>query len=342
MTTIEEVIARIASKDARYLPFVKDAPQGGACRFKGAETGGFALCPPCGDGIRKKLFVCSYPEHDGVCTMLDGGVLDNKPVPGCNSCPKRELLQLQPPPPVMKEAVPGAAVVIGTYGQPDLARLQVRLIRDTCGPVPILIADDGSEHDRAFDEIVRANIGVEFWPSDARRGHYAGDLSVFSKGLQWAHNAGHRWLCKLSQRFLWTAEYWLKNAVETLAASTHAIMMQKCMDSNDGRPVNLYIRSECVLFDVPKWVPYYREFDLGEICNPTELYLWHRVHQYFGEKFEPWPGMTEDRYAVTPGSVWHGSHSEQPYRELAARYGIDLGPDFDCGGAQHRADWKRG
>src|SRR4051812_20879972 len=39
---------------------------------------------------------------------------------------------------------PPCGVVVGSYGFPRLIELQVCLIRATCGPVPILVADDCS------------------------------------------------------------------------------------------------------------------------------------------------------------------------------------------------------
>lgn len=221
---------------------------------------------------------------------------------------------------------------------PELARLQVTLIRETCGDVPVLLADDGSDRDAEFEAVAESFKGVEFWPSDQRRGHYAGDLSVFWKALQWASSRGLKWVCKLSQRFVWTQPGWLRMAVEGLAASGEATMMQRCLDSGQ----NLYVRSECMLLEVERWLPLYKEFDMFQIGNPTELYIWHRVHAHFGERFCPWPGMPEDRYRPTPGSLWHGCDSEGSFRELARSRGIELGPEFNTGGWEGQPGWKRG
>jgi hypothetical protein len=221
---------------------------------------------------------------------------------------------------------------------PQLSQLQLTMIWETCGNIPVLIADDGSNQDAEFERVASMFSGAEFWPSDQRRGHYAGDLSVFSKGLQWAKNRNLKWLCKLSQRFIWTKRNWLSEAVRILEASGEATMMQRCLDNG----VNLFVRSECVLFDVAKWIPYYKEFDVGEISNPTELFLWHRVHTYFGERFAPWPEMPENRYQPTPGSLWHGCDTEGAFRDLARSRGIELGAQFNTGGWEAQAGWKRG
>ena len=256
---------------------------------------------------------------------------------------KRMTAILQPPTPHAAPA--GVGIVVGCYGLPGLARLQVRTIRATCGPVPILLADDGSGKDKEFNAIEEEDRDVTFWPSDVRRGHYAGDLSVYWKGLQWAHTRGFRWLVKLSQRFLWTRSSWLADAVETWERSGEATLMQRCLDHGGGKlpsPVDLKVRTECMGFDVPAWIPHFREFDRPQLGNPTELYVWDLIHRHFGERFAEWSGLTVDRYAVTPGTVWHSSHNEQPYRELAARFGVALDAEFSTDGWQNRANWLRG
>ena len=255
----------------------------------------------------------------------------------------RMVAILQPPIPHASPA--GVGIVVGCYGLPGLARLQVRMIRATCGQVPILLADDGSGRDAEFEAIADTEPDVTFWPSDVRRGHYAGDLSVYWKGLQWGHTRGFRWLVKLSQRFLWTQPGWLAEAVEMWERSGTATLMQRCMDSGGGKlpsPVNLFVRTECMAFDVGAWIPHFREFDQQRLGNPTELYVWDLVCRHFGERFAEWPGLTVDRYAETPGTVWHGSHNEQPYRELADRFRVTLDAEFSTDGWQTRKDWLRG
>ena len=181
-----------------------------------------------------------------------------------------------------------AGVVIGCFGLPGLARLQVRTIRATCGDVPILLADDGSGRDAEFNAIEEEEHGVTFWPSDTRRGHYAGDLSVFWKGLQWAHTRGLKSLCKISQRFIWTEPGWLAEAVADLKSSDLSLLAQRCFDNGNDPSrvaVDLKVRTECMLLDVAAWVPYFLEFDRPLLGNPTELYFWDLVHRHFGGRF---------------------------------------------------------
>lgn len=239
----------------------------------------------------------------------------------------------------------GAGVVVGCYGLPGLARLQVETVRATCGPVPVLLADDGSGKDAEFESVREPYAGVEFWPSDHRRGHYAGDLGVFWKGLQWAHVRGLAYLCKLSQRFLWTRPGWLAEAVDLLGRSGDAVLMQRCLDNGNvpGREhTDLFVRTECLVLDVAAWLPHYREFDRPALGNPTELYVWDLVVRHFGGRFAQWPALPADRYKVAPGTLWHGSHAEGPYRELAARFGVGLDPEFTVRGWDHLPNWKPG
>lgn len=240
---------------------------------------------------------------------------------------------------------PGVGIAIGCYGLPQLTRLHVRLIRDTCGGVPILIADDGSGRDAEFERIVAAEEGVEFWPSDQRLGHYAGDLSVVWKGLQWAETRGLKWLCKISMRFLWTEQDWLKKAVALADAGGEATLMQRCTDAgpgNGGKPVDLKIRSECFMVDAAAWSPFRAEMKQPRLNNPTEFFFWHVVHREWGERFTEWAPLTVNRYAPTPGTLWHGSHNRAAYERLADSYGLPLDPEFYTNGHQNMPGWKRG
>ncbi len=299
------------------------------CRFLGNDTGVQVSCGPCseklGTVVKFKVFTCHCPATNGTCTTKYA--VDT--VQSCDQCRHKQS---------------SAGVVIGTYGYPKLAAFQVRVIRDTCGDVPILIADDGSENDKAFEEIASSNLDVEFWPSDHRRGHYSGDLSVFWKGFQWAHNKGLKHLVKLSQRFVITEDRWLAKICKLMDDTGHATVMQDCIDGAGGNVENcrLYVRSECMAFDVAKWVPYYREFDTGDLHNPTELYIWHRVHAYFGEQYAPWPRMPINRYEPMPETLWHGTNGEADYRQVAASKGLTIDDDFTCAGAASLPNWKRG
>lgn len=299
------------------------------CRWLGNDTGAQVSCGPCseqhGKIVKAKVFSCLNPKTQGACTTFHA--VDT--VQSCDVCRYKQS---------------SAGVVIGTYGYPKLAAFHVRMIRDTCGDVPILIADDGSERDAEFESIIDTNLDVEFWPSDYRRGHYSGDLSVFWKGFQWAHSLGLKHLIKLSQRFIITEDRWLAKVCKLLEESGEATIMQDCIDGAGGNipDCRLYVRSECMGFDVEKWIPYYKEFDQPELVNPTELYVWHRVHAYFGERFCPWPRMPKNRYEPMPETLWHGTNGEADYRQVAATKSMIIDDDFTCAGACAIPGWKRG
>lgn len=234
-------------------------------------------------------------------------------------------------------------VVLGCYGLPRLAELQVRLIRDMHGSsIPICIADDGSGMDAEFLRIESNYPNVLFWPNDERLGHYAGDLSVFAKGLQWAKREGLRMLCKLSQRFLWTRKNWLAEIAEEMDARDHETCMQRCLDAADGVPVDLFVRSECMMLKVKDWFPLLHEFNYQELGNPTELRIWHIIHQHFGERFLEWKRMPVNRYLPAEETVWHSTHSPGDYNVVAGKYGITLDSHFTVAGWERVEGWKRG
>lgn len=321
-------------------------PLASGCVYRSLEPCGEIACGTCNPdhNLRLKVYKCGLY---GECTLA-------KPQTGmgcCDGCSSRMVppdLSRIPLNVVFDNAKPPVqetGVVIGTYGFPQLARLQIRSLLETSGPTPVLLSDDGSGQDAEFHRIAAEHPHVTFWPSADRRGHYAGDLSVFWKGLQWAYRHGFKYLAKLSQRFIWTKEDWLKHAVERLDHSRLAVHMQRCIDNggnNGRRKINLYIRSESVVLDVAKWFPHYRMFDQSALNNPTELFLWAVVHKHFAGMFSEWQEMPADRYAVTPNTLWHGSHGREAYVKYAEARGIRLEDNFTVKGWQHVEGWKRG
>lgn len=296
-------------------------------------------------GPARSWYVCEHPGRPNPRAQLRGSVPYVCPCEGCNyTC--RGYAHRTPD----HEPPRGTGIVIGTYGLPQLARLQVKLIRETCGDVPILFADDAAElahpgTDAAFHAITEEFPGVTYWPSAERRGHYAGDLSVFWKGLQWAQGRGLRWLCKLSQRMLWTRVGWLADAVRELEASGLPTMFQGCIDNGK----DLYCRSECVLMDARVWGQHWQLFDRPKLHNATEFYLWDLVYRFHAKRFHVWseiPLVRELR--PRPGAfVWHTCHGDADYAALHARFGV--APDrrggsqsMTASGWQWVPGWKKG
>lgn len=232
-------------------------------------------------------------------------------------------------------------VAVGCYGWPRLAETQVNLIRQHNGPMPILLCDDGSPHTAAFDDLERRYPDVTHWPNPERKGHYAGDLSVFSKAVQWGKTTGLDYVVKVSQRMLVDRPGWIGQAVETLAPTGYATLAAPCVD---GR-VDLHIRSELVMMEVRRWCAGepLRRMSLDRLGHgrPTELAVNHIARVTLGGAY-PWPGLPRNRYQRTDGYVWHCSHKREEYAAVALRFGLTLDDGFHVNGADKSGDWLAG
>ena len=236
---------------------------------------------------------------------------------------------------------PPCGVVLGSYALPRLIELQIRLIRDTCGPVPILVADDcspgfGRPVDPAsaygrLQEVCARSPGVTLWPNVERIGHTGGDVAVFWKGLVWAGATGLRVLAKLSQRFLLDLPRWLQDGAWELLTSRLPLACRRCRG-----PENFPLRTEGCLLDVACWgrpevlhdlTP--RRYGRGTFA---ETVLDAALRRHFGGVFWPWDVYSEDRYQSAPGLIWHCADASARYAAVAARYGLSLDPDFHTGG----------
>ena len=89
-------------------------------------------------------------------------------------------------------------VAIGSFRWPSLVALQIAVIRNTCGPVPILVSnDDPSTHER-LKTICERFEDVELDTNPERIGHTGGDIAVFHKGIKFGARRGLRFVAKLS------------------------------------------------------------------------------------------------------------------------------------------------
>jgi hypothetical protein len=104
--------------------------------------------PPCrhrGGEAAAGVHRCHSPK-------LSGRKLVTAPL--CRECYCRDHGPEDAPPAPAGRDVPGTfhprpgdppcAVVLGSYNWPHLVEMQIYTIRDTCGPVPILVSDDCS------------------------------------------------------------------------------------------------------------------------------------------------------------------------------------------------------
>jgi len=250
--------------------------------------------------------------------------------------------------PSSEEAAPLVGVCLGSYGYPRLIETQIRTLRQTCGAVPILVADDRTADPR-FEEILALEQkypGVEVWYNESRQGHYAGDLSVFWKAAHWGASSGLRVVCKLSQRLLVLEEAWVQAWAAKLLKSRKAACYQWCWDNGgkfDTESVELFMRSECVFLDVTRWSQptILRELEPRTLGSATESHLNAIMDRHFFRHegparkpdYLPFDLLNAHRYKPNPGKViWHCTHVPDHYRRHARSLGITLEGDFGTSG----------
>lgn len=250
-------------------------------------------------------------------------------------------------PPLPKQWKVGVAV--GCYGWPNLAEVQIHLIRQHCGDVPILLCDDASPFAKEFLALEKKYPQVTYWSNVERLGHYAGDMSVFFKAVNWAVVNQFHYVAKISQRMLVDHANWLAKAIDNLYDCGSATLAAGCFDNGH----DLYVRTELMLLDTEKWKTILPELDKTVLNNPTELGINHIAEVLLGGK-QIWPGLTRVRYHAEPGYIWHCTHDRTEYQRIASRFGLTLDDAFHSGGSKTYAPppekakeqewllWKRG
>lgn len=302
-------------------------------------------CHSCG-AANRHVRACEFEggEKHGRCVRDAAEKADPGEVTNCATCPdhtaRARILSAEPPRPTFTPQVtdPAAGVVIGSYGWPALVALQIRVIRETCGPVPICVSSDKPEATAELAAICSAAPDVYLWPNATRIGHCGGDISAYWKGIVWGAARGLKVVAKLSHRFFALRPRWLQDGAGELLASGLPLATRKCA----GRE-NFPLRTEAVLLDVAQWnrpdvlamlAPreYWRDVPGG---NYVEHYFDRLLRTHLGGVYWPWSLLNEDRYAPAPDTLWHCSHTRAEYDALAARYGVTLPPDF------HVEGWMR-
>lgn len=310
------------------------SPPPASCVHLGEPTGERQVCKPCGGNVEIKLLACAVHQSCTLAKKLAG-------VACCVGCPDRQAAPLASAF-VAKPGDPPCGVVIGSYGYPALIELQIKVIRYTCGDVPILISDDLSPGDRPqrIRDIAARFDNVDVQVSAERIGHAGGDMAAFHRGLVWAQDKGLRVLCKFSHRFLVTTPRWLQDGARGMLASGRVFGGQSCTEGQFVFP----LRTEAVLMDVPKWhqpqvLGYLTPRKIHQACEPiihhagTKLVRGGRAGPW------PWPIITRNRFRQTPGVLWHVCTPMKEYQALAARLGVTLDPDFSVGGNHLRPDY---
>lgn len=297
------------------------------CDIEGAVR---EACPTCGGEEGRHVRAC-YHDANPTETCTRGVV--GPAVWACADCPHHTDKRFTPRP-----GDPSVGVSVGCYLWPELVTLQCRLIRSTCGPVPVLISWD---HDPAFPDRTEAarryaaEEGADFQTADTKFGHTAGDAAAYWRGIEWAIARGLAVAAKLSQRMLLVQPRWLQDGAADLLASGLALSTRRCV----GR-WEFPLRTEAVLMDAGRWnqpavlaeLRKWRFHDRGPAGFSFEDRLPELVATHLGGAYWPWALIGERREAQTPGVVWHDAHPRAEYDRLASRFGVTLPTDFRTDG----------
>lgn len=241
-------------------------------------------------------------------------------------------------------------VAIGSYNLPKLIELQVRLVRDRCGPdVPILITDDNSDgygHTPGPDtncgrlrRLAASDPNVTLVINPVRLGQASGDLGKVYWAIQWAAVRKLKVVACLSQRLLIDQPRWLQRCATELVESGLSTMSAACIDEGP-----FPFRSEFVVIDAERWnrpaildhlTPRKMTPIPGEWGIAAEFVYWHDIRDRLDGKLLAWPAMQPYRYRRSEGVLWHCNTPPADYAGVAKRYGLDLDAHFTCDG------WRR-
>jgi len=231
-----------------------------------------------------------------------------------------------------------AGVVVGVYKWPSLIDLQVRSIRRSCGPVPILISSDDPASAARCRTICAAYPDVTFQVSNQRIGHTGGDLAAFRRGLIWAAGRGLAVVAKLSQRMVVTRHRWLQDGAAELLASGLSLASRRC------RGIEVFdLRTEACLLDVARWhtpavlarLAERRYWDDAPRGLSAETVIGRVLRDCVGDHYWPWGLLAADRHERRDGVMWHHTHTAAEYSRRAADLGVTLDSDF------HVEGWQR-
>lgn len=228
-------------------------------------------------------------------------------------------------------------VVIGTYGWPNLIELQIKTIRNNCGDIPILIADDASPgispipvKDSCFEKLLRLGDkykDVTIWPNPETIGHSGGDLSAFWKGLTWAKGLGLEYLVKLSRRLVVDIPNWIEYECQMLHKDRGAIAIQKQL--NKTWP----FRCEGVVLRVEAWYPLVNNLlPIKQHSNKTGMFVEKIFKNIIDTKFTgihtPLHVLRKDPRLKNPGVLWHLCNTMEDYKQIFKKYGLLPDADF--------------
>lgn len=261
----------------------------------------------------------------------------------CEGCPDYWANPSFIPPP--SRFVPQAddfpvGVVIGSFRWPSLVALQIAVIRNTCGPVPILVSNDDPPTHKRLKTICERFEDVELDTNPERIGHTGGDVAAFHKGIKFGARRNLRYVAKLSQRFIVNRPRWLQDSANELYASGLGMSCRRC------RGIETFdLRTEAVLMDIEKWntphilqrtIP--REYWTDSPRGLAAETVINRInHDLVCNVFWPWGTlMGEERFRRDFADIlWHTNTPVEEYRDLASRFGIALDKGFHVDGWHH-------
>lgn len=286
----------------------------------------FESCSSCPNNTTQ-LHICKHPS------------IKETTLPKCQTC---KLFVNKPFSIAPSLSIPKVGIVIGAYNWPSIIELQIKVIKATCGNIPILISDDfsdGASHSpqpgcKFYQMQVLAERYplVTFYPNPQRLGHSGGDLSAFWKGLQWANTLNLDILAKISHRLLVNLPHWIQHYGSILLKRNNAIASQPCIQNGHIFP----IRSECCVLNVKEWNrPEIISKLTPLVINPNgrpdtdvENILWGIIQKHFHGIMEPLLLLRKDRHLKNPGVLWHNANSLLDYQELGEKFGVILENDF--------------
>ena len=292
------------AKDAKYLKVLKEP-----CMHRGEITYQGSCCS------EQKRYCCNL---FGECTVFPCANWETN----CYQCQSYHTGTLN------------VGVIVGSYGLPGMIALNLAVIRDRCGDVPIIVVDDCSPGFQAtpnprspFGRIQAACIkyNAALRPTGHERiGHAGGDMAIVWHGLQWAAGLQLDYVAKLSQRCIVDIPNWLSKEAKGLKRLGLPLGCRTCKEGNATFP----LRSELMLFDVKLW----NRPDVLSHLMPrktnriaTEIVYWDDVRDRLGGHMWEWSLVGPDRCVKSPGVLWHCANGRDEYEALARKHGIEMG-----------------
>jgi len=322
------------NKQSKHLPKVEKCIYLGK-RVRNADGSiKTELCTEgCAKGTKLDVFECKVY---GEATLTKCRKCKVKSVSVQNILPQTKVL-VEPPKMLKYLCNPNKiGIVIGTKDWPNLTELQIKILRSTCGELPILIADDcssgceinfppDSDYGKLYALTKKYN-GVHIAPNSTTLGHGAGDLSVFTKGLVWAKIWNIEYLVKVSRRMLIDIPYWMQYWTHRLIQDNNAVAAQK---RNDYWP----FYTSCIILKSSTWFPLIDQlYPIKLNSDKTKIYVEHVfrdiIDKYFRGVYTPLGLLRKDITLKNPGVIWHEACKIDEYKRLFLKYGVSMDGNF--------------